>query len=98
MAAADSGVERFPDHARLHRARARLHRELEAPGDPVRLLWESARAAPGNADLWCTLAELLNRLERKDEASAALAEARTRGCPDSPWLRLLEATSGWRDS
>jgi Tfp pilus assembly protein PilF len=36
MAAADSGVLRFPEHALLHRIRARLHWELEAPGDPVR--------------------------------------------------------------
>jgi predicted Zn-dependent protease len=93
MAAADNGVQRFPDHALLHRVRARMHRELEAPGDPVQLLWQSARATPANADLWRTLAELLNRLERKDEARAALAEARTRGCPDTPELRLLEATS-----
>jgi len=93
MAAADNGVQRFPDHALLHRVRARMHRELEVPGDPVQLLWQSARATPANADLWRTLAELLNRLERKDEARAALAEARTRGCPDTPELRLLEATS-----
>jgi Tfp pilus assembly protein PilF len=93
MAAADGGVQRFPEHAPLHRIRARMHRELEAPGDPVELLWQSARAKPTNADLWRTLAELLNRLERKNEARDALAEARTRGCPDTPELRLLEAMS-----
>lgn len=70
-----------------------MHRELEASGDPVELLWQSARAAPRNADLWRTLAELLHRLERKDEACAALAEARTLGCPDTPELCLVEATS-----
>ena len=93
MAAANNGVQRFPDHALLHRVRARLHRELEAPGDPVQPLWQAARATPGNADLWRTLAELLGRLERKEEARAALAEARSRGCPDTAELRLLEATS-----
>ncbi len=93
MAAADSGVRQFPDNAHLHRVRARLHRELEASGDPVQLLWQSARAAPGSADLWRTLAELLHRLERKDEACAALAEARSLGCPDSPEFCLVEATS-----
>ena len=93
MAAADSGVQRFSDHAPLHRIRARMHWELAAPGDPVRRLWQSARANPGNADLWRTLTELLNRLERKDEARGVLAEARTRGCPDTPELRLLEAMS-----
>ncbi len=93
MAAADSGVQQFPDNAHLHRTRARMHRELEAPGDPVQRLWQSARAAPGSADLWCTLAELLHRLERKDEACAALAEARSLGCPDSPEFCLVEATS-----
>ena len=99
MAAADSGIERFPEHAHLHRVRARMHRELAAPGDPVDRLWQSARAAPGNAGVWRTLAELLSRLERKDEACAALAEARKLGCPDSPELCLLEATShAWRGS
>jgi thioredoxin-like negative regulator of GroEL len=93
MAAADGGVQEFPDHAPLHRVRARLHRELRALGDPVGLLWQSAREAPGNAGLWSTLAELLNRLERTDEARAALAEARRLGCPDTPELRLLEAMS-----
>ena len=93
MAAADSGVRRFPDHALLHRVRARMHRELDAPGDPLQLLWQSARSAPMNADLWRALAELLNRLERKDEARAALAEARARGCPDTPELCLLKAMS-----
>lgn len=91
MAAANRGVQRFPEHAPLHRLRARMHWELEAPGDPVQVLLQAARASPGNADLWRTLAELLNRLERKDEARAALADARTRGCPDTPELRLLEA-------
>lgn len=93
MAAADRGVQRFSDHAPLHRLRARMHRELEAPGDPVQLLRQSARANPGNPELWRTLAELLNRLERKNETRDALAEARTRGCPDTPELRLLEAMS-----
>lgn len=93
MAAADSGVEQFPDNAQLHRTRARLHRELEVPGDPVARLWQSARAAPANSELWRTLAQLLHRLERKDEACAALAEARSLGCPDSPEFCLVEATS-----
>ena len=93
MAAADRGVQQFPDHAPLHRIRSRMHWELEAPGDPLQRLWQSARANPGNADLWRTLAELLNRLERRDEAADALAEARSRGCPDTPELRLLAAMS-----
>jgi Tfp pilus assembly protein PilF len=93
MAAADSGIEQFPDHAPLHRIRARLHWELAAPGDPVQRLWQSARANPGNADLWRTLAELLDRLERKDEVRDVLAEARRRGCPDTPELRLCAARS-----
>ena len=93
MAAADSGVQQFPEQAHLHRVCARMHRELEAPGDPVHRLWQSSRAAPHNADLWRTLAELLSRLDRKDEAATALKEARVSGCPDSPELCLLEATS-----
>lgn len=93
MAAADSGVQRFPDHGPLQRIRARMHRELEVPGDPVGLLWQTARSRPGNPDLWRTLGELLNRLERKDETRAALAEGRRRGCPDTPELRLLETMS-----
>lgn len=91
MAAADTGAKQFPDHALLHRIRARMHWELKAPGDPVQLLWQSARSQPANADLWRTLAELLNRLERKDEARGVLLEARTLGCRETPELRLLEA-------
>jgi Tfp pilus assembly protein PilF len=90
MAAADSGVQRFPDHAQLHRIRARMHWELDAPGDAVELLRQAVRANTANADLWRTLAELLNRLERKEEAHGVVAEARSRGCPDTPELRLLE--------
>ncbi len=97
MAAADSGVEQFSDHATLHRVRARMHRELEAPGDPVARLWQSARTAGTNPELWRTLAELLHRLEREDEAIDVLAEARRLGCPDSPELCLLEAKSlAWK--
>jgi predicted Zn-dependent protease len=91
MAAANRGVLQFPDHAALHRIQARMHWELKAPGDPVQRLRESARAHPGNAELWRTFAELLNRLDRRDEVRQVLAEARTRGCPDTPELRLLEA-------
>jgi Tfp pilus assembly protein PilF len=93
LAAADRGVQRFPEHAPLHRIRSRLHWEVAAPGDPVQILRAAARAHPGNAELWRTLVELLNRLERRDEASAALREARTRGCPATPELRALEAVS-----
>jgi Tfp pilus assembly protein PilF len=93
MAAAGSGVERFPNHASLHRIRSRMHQELDAPGDPVHALWQAARAHPGNADLWRTLAELLNRLERQDEARDALAEACARGCPETPELRMLAAVN-----
>jgi uncharacterized protein (TIGR02466 family) len=91
MAAVDRGVELFPVQAQLHRLRARLHWELQAPGDPLQLLWQSARTHSSNPDLWHTLADLLNRLERRDEARAVLVEARSRGCPDSPELRLLDA-------
>lgn len=93
MDAADRGVRRFPDHAPLHRIRARMHWELGAPGDPVETLHEAARSHPGQAELWRTLAELLDRLERKDEAREVLAEARRCGCPETPELRLREALS-----
>ena len=91
IAAADDGVEQFPDHAPLHRIRSRMHWELEAPGDPLHKLWQAARGHPANAELWRTLVELLNRLERKDEARVVLTEARARGCPDTPELRMLDA-------
>lgn len=91
MAAADEGVRRFAEHAPLQRVRARLHWELRAPGDPVEALWQAARAHPRNPELWRTLVELQNRLERRDDAREALAEASRLGCPDTPELRLLAA-------
>jgi uncharacterized protein (TIGR02466 family) len=91
MDCATSGVERFPEHALLQRTRARLHWETKTPGDPVATLARSAREHPQNADLWCTLVTLLERLGRDGEGSAALAEARERGCPRSPEFQTLEA-------
>ena len=93
MACATAGVERFPDHALLQRTRARLHWESGMPGDPVAMLWQAARKNPANASLWCTLAQLLGRLQREDESSAALAEARERGCPETPEFLMFEAMS-----
>ncbi|MEQ8409470.1 MAG: putative 2OG-Fe(II) oxygenase [Gammaproteobacteria bacterium] len=92
-AAAEGGIQQFPEHASLHRIRSRLHWELEAPGDPLEQLGSAARAQPGNTEIWRTWVELLNRLERKEEAATVLAEARQRGCPDSPELNMLEAGS-----
>ncbi|HEX7037187.1 MAG TPA: tetratricopeptide repeat protein [Pseudomonadales bacterium] len=93
MAAADRGVQQFPDHAPLHRIRARMRWELEAAGDPLQGLRQSARDHPRNPDLWRALVELLNLLERRDEARDVLAEALAAGCPETPELRLLAAVS-----
>jgi tetratricopeptide (TPR) repeat protein len=93
MAVADDGVRHFAESAPLQRVRARLHWELQMPGDPLDLLRQSARANPANPDLWRTLVDLLKRLDRKDEAREVLSEARSRGCPDTAELRLLEAVS-----
>jgi predicted Zn-dependent protease len=91
MACATAGVQRFPEHAVLQRTRARLHWESGIPGDPVAVLWQAARDRPANADLWCTLAQLLERLQREDESHAALLEARQLGCPGTPEIRMLDA-------
>ena len=88
---AQVGIERFPDHAILHRSTARLHCELDAPGDPVAPLLQAAQSSPQNPALWQTLIELLKRLRRHGEASTALREARRLGVPRSPALLALAA-------
>ena len=91
LACADTGLQKFPDSTALHRTRAHLHWETGMEGDPVQPLREAARQRPGNASLWYTLARLLDRLERKEDSIAAIAEARSLGCPDSPELLVQEA-------
>jgi predicted Zn-dependent protease len=91
LAVLTAGIARYPDSALLHRLRARFHWEAGESGDPVGPLWHAARSHPFDAALWQTLVELLNRLGRKDEGRAALADARTRSCPQTPDLMLLEA-------
>ena len=93
MGCATAGIERFQDHAMLHRTRARLHWESGAAGDPVDLLWKAARQQPANAELWTTLVQLLERLGRADDCSAALGEAQQLGCPQTADILLLEAMS-----
>lgn len=88
-----AGVTRYPDSTLLHRLRARFHWEAGMPGDPVAPLLRAARNSPRQTALWETLVDLLNRLDRKDEGRAALAEAHTRGAPQTPDLLLLEAIS-----
>ena len=85
------GVERFRDHAMLQRTTARLHYEVDAPGDPVAPLFQAARSTSQNPALWQTLVELLKRLKRHDEASAVLREAQRLGVPRSPALLTLAA-------
>jgi len=91
LAALDRGVARYPRDARLHRLRASLHQESGAPGDSLEPLWRAARTSPDEPALWQTLVDLLGKLGRRDEADAALAEARERGCVQTPDLLLLEA-------
>ncbi len=86
-----AGVAAYPDHAGLHRLRARFHWESGAPGDPVDALRSAAHRFPDRAALWQVLIDLLNRLERSDEGRAELEAARRQGCPWSPELELLEA-------
>ena len=88
---ADQGLLHFPESAPLHRARAHLHWEAGRSGDPVDELRSAARSQPQNSALWYTLARLLDRLGRRDDSIAAVAEARQLGCPDSPELLMQEA-------
>ncbi|MFK7830009.1 MAG: tetratricopeptide repeat protein [Congregibacter sp.] len=85
------GVDRYPGHAPLHRTAARLSFSSAQPGDPLAKLARASHAQPGNAALWQTLVELLKRLDREDEASDKLQEARRLGCPDTPEILALEA-------
>lgn len=93
MDSADTGVRLFPEHALLHRTRARLHFESGASGDPVAPLWEAVREHTDNAPLWYSLVRLLERLGRDEESDAALAEGLRLGCPATPEIRMLEAWS-----
>ena len=91
LACARAGVERYPGNALLQRSAAQLHFSTQAPGDPVAHLYATARREARNPELWQALAELLTRLGREAEASAALAEGRRLGCPDTPAILALEA-------
>ncbi|MEO1081407.1 MAG: putative 2OG-Fe(II) oxygenase [Pseudomonadota bacterium] len=91
MAWARRGVERHKDHAGLHRTLARVRHSSDAPGDPLDSLRAAAEARRGDPALWQTLVELLKRLDREDEASRTLLQARELGCPDTPGILALEA-------
>jgi Tfp pilus assembly protein PilF len=91
LAALDAGVSRYPDNALLHRLRAGLHWETGVAGDPLARLRQAARNNPRDATLWHTLVASLKRLDRLDEADAALDEARRSGCPLTPDLIVMEA-------
>lgn len=91
-----AGVDRYPNHAGMLRTTARLQFSSGAPGDPIERIREAARAEPGNPALWVTQVDLLKRLNRHDEASAALREARQKGCPSTLDLRVLEAQDAGR--
>jgi len=89
--ALNTGVARYPASPLLHRLRVRFHWEAGAAGDAVAPLWLAARDNPHESTLWQALVEFLNRLDRKDEGRAALAEALELGCPPTPDLSLLDA-------
>ena len=86
-----AGIARFPGSALLHGLWARFHWQLGGPGDSLATLWQAARSDPQNAALWQVLVDLLIRLDRAEEGGAALAEAWTLGCPQTPDLQLLDA-------
>jgi predicted Zn-dependent protease len=85
------GITRFPGCALLHRLWARIHWQLGGSGDSLANLQRATRSDPCNAALWQVLVDLLIRLDRADEACAALAEAWKLGCPKTPDLQLLDA-------
>lgn len=91
-----SGVQRFSDHAPLHRTAARLHHEVASDGDPVAALAAAARKAKTQPALWQTLIELLKRLERFEEAGAVLDEAEALNCPQTLGLLSLGAMDASR--
>ncbi len=93
----DAGVTRYPDNALLHRLRAGLHWETSTPGDPVARLWDAARGNPSDPTMWHTLVALLKRLDRVDEADAALEEGYRAGCPRTAELAVMEALRHARD-
>jgi Tfp pilus assembly protein PilF len=86
-----AGIVRFPGSALLHGLWARFHWQLAGPGDSLASLRKAAQSEPRNAGLWQVLVDLLFRLDRAEEGRAALAEAWTLGCPQTPDLQLLDA-------
>ncbi len=91
-----AGVERHPGHPGLLRTAARLQFSSGASGDPIQRIRAAARSEPGNPALWVTQVDLLKRLNRHEEASAAFREARRLGCPSSLDLLVLEAQDAGR--
>ena len=85
------GIGKFPDHPVLHRENARLKAETDPSRDPLEELIAACRRHPKTAELWQISVELLNRLDRKEEASALLKEAGSSGCPSTEAIMTLRA-------
>ena len=91
-----AGVKRYANHAGLQRTAARLQFSAGAAGDPIARLQQAARAQPDHTALWVTQVDLLKRMNREEDAAAALHEARALGCPSTPELEVLEAQEAAR--
>lgn len=91
LAVAESGVQRFTQHALLQRTAARLHIEVGAAGDPLARLRAATQGNPRNPELWQALVELQKRMGHSDEAAATLHDAAARGCPETPGMGILMA-------
>lgn len=91
LAVIAKGVALFPQNALMHRLYARLHFETQASGDPLEKIWESARENKASAELWKTLVELLERLDRGEDIEAAFCEILESNVNSSPGLMTLRA-------
>jgi tetratricopeptide (TPR) repeat protein len=88
---ADAGVARFAGHALLQRTAAQLSYSSGAERDHLQKLRSAVQQEPHNPALWQTLIQLMNRLGQESDVEQTLIDAKRRGCPQTPALRVLEA-------
>ncbi|MDP5052802.1 MAG: putative 2OG-Fe(II) oxygenase, partial [Congregibacter sp.] len=88
---ANAGVARFPGHPLLQQTAAQLSFSSGADRDHLENLRAAVHQEPRNPALWQTLIQLMKRLGEEAQVEETLLDAKRRGCPDTPALRVLDA-------
>lgn len=87
-----AGLARYPQHAGLHEAAARLWRDWGLPEQALRHAHLAARYAPDSAAAASTLGTVLWALDARIDATAAFARAFALE-PAAPWARTNWCTA-----